>query len=601
MDKTYWSIAIARSAAGGGAVKIRLIEIENFRGIARFSWCPSEGVNCLVGPGDCGKTTILDAIELSLAPRYQIVFDDADFFGAQPDVAPISITVTVGDLPKEFLTAKKYAEYTRGWDTASKTLVDEPDEGAGLEYVLSIRLSVDKSLEPKWRLHTDRYANDSRQDRTLAYQDRAQVSPSRLGIYADRHLTWGRQSILSRLTEAKEPSRNVLLDATRAARSHFSEAGSPLFLRTVETAAALAGEVGVPLENDVSARLDVQSVTIGASGVSLHQADIPLRLLGTGSSRLLVAAMQNRAGDASPVSLIDELEYGLEPHRISRLLRYLCANQGSASPQLFLTTHSPIVVQELPAADMVLVRRNRETGDTRVLSPTKDALGVQAQKQLRTTPYAYLAPSVLVCEGKTEMGVLRGLDDYWCASGGTPYATLGVATCDGRGKDQAPDVAMHFRSLQYRVALFLDSDKDPDDPTILDYLGLLDVQVVRWEKGKATEDVLFCDLSDDAVRAMVDLLHNEHELKGIPDQVRSLCGQSAVRDWHDLKNRCTEATMRAHLARCAKEFEWLKPRIDLTHAIGRSVLGPELSKLTLENAQCVTVLRKWIEWSGKLT
>ncbi|HBK4804844.1 TPA: AAA family ATPase, partial [Enterobacter hormaechei subsp. steigerwaltii] len=49
--------------------KIRHIEVENFRVIKKLSWSPSPGLNCLIGPGDSGKSTILDAIDLALGAR----------------------------------------------------------------------------------------------------------------------------------------------------------------------------------------------------------------------------------------------------------------------------------------------------------------------------------------------------------------------------------------------------------------------------------------------------------------------------------------------------------------------------------------------------
>jgi putative ATP-dependent endonuclease of the OLD family len=36
---------------------IRVVEIENFRGVKLLT---GEGINCLVGPGDSGKSTMLD-------------------------------------------------------------------------------------------------------------------------------------------------------------------------------------------------------------------------------------------------------------------------------------------------------------------------------------------------------------------------------------------------------------------------------------------------------------------------------------------------------------------------------------------------------------
>lgn len=77
--------------------RIRKVEIRHFRGIRELSWCPSSGINCLIGPGDSGKSSILDAIDFCLGARRNLQFTDADFH--QLDVAtPIVISVTIGEL-----------------------------------------------------------------------------------------------------------------------------------------------------------------------------------------------------------------------------------------------------------------------------------------------------------------------------------------------------------------------------------------------------------------------------------------------------------------------------------------------------------------------
>jgi recombinational DNA repair ATPase RecF len=43
--------------------RIRKIEIQNLRGIKELVWLPLAGINCLIGPGDSGKSSILDAID----------------------------------------------------------------------------------------------------------------------------------------------------------------------------------------------------------------------------------------------------------------------------------------------------------------------------------------------------------------------------------------------------------------------------------------------------------------------------------------------------------------------------------------------------------
>ncbi|MBR1071232.1 ATP-dependent endonuclease, partial [Bradyrhizobium liaoningense] len=114
-------------------MRIVRVEIINFRGIKQISWHPAPETNCLVGPSDSGKTTVIDAIELAFAPRNSLTFD-TDFYAVDPKANPIAITVTIGDLPTEFLKEDRYGHYLRGWDEAGKKLEDDPDEGKRVFY-----------------------------------------------------------------------------------------------------------------------------------------------------------------------------------------------------------------------------------------------------------------------------------------------------------------------------------------------------------------------------------------------------------------------------------------------------------------------------------
>ena len=47
---------------------IQQIKIERFRGIKQLTWHPAAGLNVVLGGGNVGKTTILEAIALLLSP-----------------------------------------------------------------------------------------------------------------------------------------------------------------------------------------------------------------------------------------------------------------------------------------------------------------------------------------------------------------------------------------------------------------------------------------------------------------------------------------------------------------------------------------------------
>lgn len=126
--------------------KIRYIEIRNFRSIKSLNWCPGPGMNCLVGPGDSGKSTILDAIDLCLSARRGWSFSDSDFYN-QDVTKRLYVRLTIGALPDGLLDLDVYGDYLRSYDDELGSIDDEPNHGT--ETVLTLELGVESDLEPQ--------------------------------------------------------------------------------------------------------------------------------------------------------------------------------------------------------------------------------------------------------------------------------------------------------------------------------------------------------------------------------------------------------------------------------------------------------------------
>jgi hypothetical protein len=109
-------------------VRIRLVEIENFRGVKSLRWAPKDGINCLIGPGDSCKTTILDAIDYCLGARRFAQFTDADFHKLDVE-QPVSISCTLGALSDRLKNIEAYGLYLRAFDPSTETVEDEPRKG----------------------------------------------------------------------------------------------------------------------------------------------------------------------------------------------------------------------------------------------------------------------------------------------------------------------------------------------------------------------------------------------------------------------------------------------------------------------------------------
>lgn len=560
-------------------MKVRHLRIRNFRGIKELSWHPGPGINCLIGPGDSSKSTILDALDLLLTARRSATFSDIDFHNLVVD-EPIEISATLGELDDELKNLEAYGNYLGGYDAATKTIHDEPEQGS--EVTLTVVLTVGTDLEPLWTLQSLRATEAT--PRYLTWSDRNRLSPVKLGTHAQHHFAWRRGSVLTKLGEEAEGTSAALAEAARQAREAFGEVSGEGIDETLGVVRNTAANLGVGLNGALHAMLDAQSLSLSGGSISIHDdAGVPLSTLGTGSSRLLVAGLQRAAAeDGSSVALVDELEFGLEPHRLLRLIGSLGAKEEPATLQVFATTHSPVAIRELSHSQLKLVRRSDATHE--VIDLPEDCQGT-----LRAHPEAFLASSILVCEGATEVGFVRGLDRRRVSRGKESLFAKGVALVDAGSCSKIYGRANPLRGLRYRIAVLRDDDAKPkaEDEQEFEAGG----SVFKWRDGYAIEDEIFFSLTDAGVLA---LLERAIELLGpdlVLEHVRSASNGKLNIDACRAK---LDGAAREALAKAANHGSWFKnvgAMEDATH----DVVAPALAASANEFRQVVIALLKWLD------
>ncbi|AKA38031.1 ATP-dependent nuclease [Yersinia ruckeri] len=574
-------------------VRICKVEIQNFRTISLLSWLPSPGLNCLIGPGDSGKTTVLDAIDLCLGARRNVSFADTDFYGL--DVTqPISITLTLGSLPDALMRLDSYGNYLQAFNHANGLVTEEPEQG--LETVLCLRLMVDSELEPVWSLVSQR-AQAQGQERNIAWKDRLLLAPARLGTYASSNLSWTRGSVLNRLTEERPNLGAELANAARQARTSFGGQAGAQLAATLQIVTQKANELGVPVGGSTQALLDAHAVSIGDGAIVLHDATgVPLRSLGTGSSRLLVAGMQRAAAQQASVALVDEVEYGLEPHRLTRLLNSLGAKENPPPLQVFLTTHSPVAVRELNGNQLFVVRKSPD-GAHQVLQ-----VGVadDIQSTVRADPEAFLARSVIVCEGASEVGLIRGLDHFWTNANGASMLAAGTAYVNvgGGEPDRCFVRGLALRQLGYRVLVMVDADKPPTAATVQAYVDA-DGEYITWREGRALEDELFLSLPDAGVDALlqraIDLVEEDLVAAHIQTQSNGQLTLAQIRQQRQQLGVPYPLATRQLLGLAARNRRngWFKS-VTKFEDVARDILGPYSQ---ISEPEFVTLINRLYWWA----
>jgi hypothetical protein len=541
---------------------------------------------CLIGRGDSTKSTILEAIRRLFHPQWNLAFDDADFHLCTPDNT-ITIEAVLGDLSDAFRDLEKYGHSLCGWDRNRLVRTDDP--GDGLEDALRVRLSIAGDLEPSWSV----IKNDGDEGVPFKATDRAKVAVSLIGAASDRHLTWSRGSILGQLADT-ENITSSLAGAARAAKAALEDRRAEDLIEfdaVAGTAEATARALGVSVAVSYKAHLDTDAINFRMAGLALHDGDMPLRLLGLGSKRMLTTGLQKQALQSPHVTLFDEVEVGLEPHRIARLLQHL---RGDATGQYFLTTHSPVVLRDLTVDDLHIVHCDH--GRISLVAANKPGIADSVQGKIRSGAEAFLAPKIVVCEGATEVGFLRGLDDHWVADEHrNSFAYQGVALFDANGASTIREIAENLKALGYDVAVLADSDapahfSDAD----MEALRANGIIVTKWNDGLSIEERVFADLPWAAVMASFDVARRIWNNNArLVDQVQSKFGQGFNRDfeaWED------SLALRTALGKAANASKWFKQQ-GRAHEWVSAISGHLRDDAIRESdlVRQLTSLRGWID------
>lgn len=557
-------------------MRVAGVKISHFRGIenCEFVLDEADSVVCLIGKGDSTKSTILNAIRWALAPSWSLSVEDQDFF--QCDVGkPIVIEVAVRGLPDELISISKFGLFLTdkpGFEGATDPV------GSGRQPCITIRLTVADDLDPVWEVYKDDRA------KRIGAGDRSLLGVSAIFSTSDSSFTWARGSGLRRLLADEKEISAVAVNALR--RLNGME-GSALINQSLLCLEDDLKELGVLLEADnLSARALVHRSKLGIP-LALFDGMTPVELKGAGTRKLVDAAVGMGVTEIGAVLVIDEIETGLEPHRLRGLLRGLRKKAESEGGQVIITTHSPVAITELDEFEIAAVHST--DGVTSVRKMATRACGDElVRRKLKACAEAFLAKSVIVCEGKTELGIVRALEE----AGRAHLSLRGVAPVDANGGAEMFKLARLMNSCGYRTCVFMDSDesKYDGDKKALRSEG---IQVFDWDEGMSTELQVFNDVPDETVRDLISLAVEEWDAGRVRNSLdrNGLSYDDAVNPKRDLT---PEERRRIGAAAQASGGgkPWFK-RIDLGEKLGKIVLGVLKS---IPGSRTETTLDGLVQW-----
>ena len=377
---------------------------ENFRGIGAPVEIIFNTFNCIVGRNDVGKSTILKALDFFLNDKNpsiedKNVYSDSSSISVQlifennnvPIILDDTIEVTLES--EELVNADCEICVTKIWDTTNKTIKPkiyitrkkyEVDDFVLLDETKLIQLCEKYSIETS-RANGAEFNNKEKRDKLRAYYKENSFRFE----YVDEELPTTGQTRTKKILDALKmllPSfeyfsaDSSLSDSDTNIQKYFKEKAFSILKEQVDTEhiessvkEAIATTLltvtekinnVLPDEEQILAQIDFDwsKIISTAFKCAKDDIDIPLGYRGDGFRRITMMAYfemraEEKHGARSVIFGFEEPETFLHPETQKQLYSKLIAMCDNGY-QVFITTHSPIIVAESNMADIIFITKN---------------------------------------------------------------------------------------------------------------------------------------------------------------------------------------------------------------------------------------------------
>lgn len=303
------------------------LRISNFRRFQKFSMEGLGRVNLLVGPNNCGKTTILEAIDLLASPLDPCLLGHISIYRGAVSAPAGESSVKSARIALRHLfyghqvnvgsTFELVGSYSRSKHGFSARITRTPDQPSrASKYPADVWLSI-------WRDGQGNKATDSipltssMEWPVVDWEGRAKVSGGSNVSFVGTG-SWVRWDVVDELSAIQlNPEEELVLDVLR------------LIEPTVEGITAVHAPEVVGLRDRVGVFVKLKG----------QRERIPIASLGEGMWRLLALALALVSAKGS-VLLVDEIDIGLHYTAQAEMWRMVKKAAESLDVQVFATTHS---------------------------------------------------------------------------------------------------------------------------------------------------------------------------------------------------------------------------------------------------------------------
>lgn len=443
-------------------MKLTAFEIHGFRGYRQKRRVSVSNLATFVGKNDAGKSSLMDAMELFFDAEGKLHKDDLCVGGS---ISQVELTAEFHGYPEEIVldatsTTRLSTEkllYVRDGSDPCLRIVKRYAQGKAAEvFIQAMAPQIDSVAHPILLKQTDlrKLGRDLGLEETIPGAERNKNPPWRTAIL--NHFE-NASVVEVEVPITKEDAKRIwdqirphipyfcLFKVDRASSDQDDEAKDPLAVaakvaiaereaeinkivdgvekrarqlveRTLEKLREMAPELAVGLTPDIAGqpKWDGFKTTLKTEG------NIPFNKRGSGTKRLVLlnffraeAERQSEEDGRGIIYAFEEPESSQHPENQRLLLDSFKRLSEGGNSQVVLTTHSPLVAQNLPVASLKLVRKHNEDQVPTIEEvvegdPDADGILEAIATELGVLPDSRLI-ALLMVEGPNDVNFFRNI------------------------------------------------------------------------------------------------------------------------------------------------------------------------------------------------
>ena len=333
---------------------------KNYRTLRDVAIDFQEHLNIIVGDNECGKSTILEAINLGLSGQlngrsiqnelHPFLFNRqtvTDFIESLKSASPkeppkIIIELYLKDDPELVRLRGSINSLKRNCPGIVFSI--EFDESFSQEYSEYIKTPETIRNIPieYYGVYWRSFANDNITSRSIP------VSSTLIDASTIRHNTGANKYILEIMKDYLQPEQRVQLSLSyRKMKDLFLSDDNVKKVNKI-----LSDTKGSITDRTLSISLDSSSKSNWENGIETQLDEIPLSLAGKGEQNSIKIKLAMESADGANIFLIEEPENHLSFSNLNTLIKNI--SDKSTGKQLIITTHSSFVLNKLGIKNVIL-------------------------------------------------------------------------------------------------------------------------------------------------------------------------------------------------------------------------------------------------------